>query len=73
MFPEPDLDLAQFDTETANLDLVIDAAQEIDAQVVVVSEYGIVPVSRPVLINRALREAGMSPAEVRAEAGFPNE
>ncbi|MBW2416096.1 MAG: alkaline phosphatase family protein [Deltaproteobacteria bacterium] len=38
--------------------IVIDAARDIGAQVVVVSEYGIVPVSRPVLINRALREAG---------------
>ena len=38
---------------------VIDAAQEIDAQVVVVSEYGLVPVSRPVMINRVLRQAGL--------------
>ncbi len=38
---------------------VIDAAVEIGAQVVVVSEYGLVPVSRPVLINRALRQAGL--------------
>ena len=39
--------------------LIIDAAQEIDAQVVVVSEYGLVPVSRPIHINRVLREAGL--------------
>ncbi len=38
---------------------VIDAAAEIGARVVVVSEYGLVPVSRPVLINRALRQAGL--------------
>jgi predicted AlkP superfamily pyrophosphatase or phosphodiesterase len=38
--------------------LVIDAAHEIGARVVAVSEYGIVPVSRAVLLNRALREAG---------------
>jgi predicted AlkP superfamily pyrophosphatase or phosphodiesterase len=38
---------------------VIDAAEEIGAKVVVVSEYGLVPVSRPVLINRALRQAGL--------------
>lgn len=38
--------------------VVIDAAQEIGAQVVVVSEYGLVPVSRAVMINRCLREAG---------------
>ncbi|WP_436717331.1 alkaline phosphatase family protein [Roseiconus lacunae] len=34
------------------------AAEDIDAQVVVVSEYGLVPVDRPVHINRVLREAG---------------
>jgi predicted AlkP superfamily pyrophosphatase or phosphodiesterase len=38
---------------------VIDAAHEIGARVVVVSEYGIVPVSRAVEINRTLREAGL--------------
>src|SRR5436190_6591783 len=38
--------------------LVIDAAQEIGAKVVVVSEYGLVPVSRPVYLNRALRKMG---------------
>lgn len=37
---------------------VVDAAEAIDAVPIVVSEYGIVPVSRPVHINRALREAG---------------
>jgi hypothetical protein len=37
---------------------VIDAAYEIGARVVAVSEYGIVPVSRAVMLNRALREAG---------------
>ncbi len=39
--------------------LVIDAAREIGSTVVAVSEYGLVPVSRPVLINRVLREAGL--------------
>lgn len=38
---------------------VIDAAHEIGAQVVVVSEYGLVPVSQPILINRHLRKAGL--------------
>jgi predicted AlkP superfamily pyrophosphatase or phosphodiesterase len=38
--------------------LVIDAAREIGAKVVAVSEYGLVPVSRPVYLNRALRKAG---------------
>ena len=35
---------------------VIDAAEEIGATVIVVSEYGLVPVSRPVHINRILRK-----------------
>lgn len=38
---------------------VIDAASEIGAVVVVVSEYGLVPVSRAVMINQHLREAGL--------------
>jgi predicted AlkP superfamily pyrophosphatase or phosphodiesterase len=38
--------------------LVIDAAREIGATVVGVSEYGLVPVSKPVYLNRRLRKAG---------------
>lgn len=38
---------------------VIDAANEIGAAVVVVSEYGLVPVSRAVMINQHLRQAGL--------------
>ena len=37
---------------------IIDAANDIDAQVIVVSEYGLVPVQRPVHLNRHLREMG---------------
>jgi predicted AlkP superfamily pyrophosphatase or phosphodiesterase len=37
---------------------IIDAAQQIDASVVVVSEYGLVPVNQPVHINRHLRRQG---------------
>ncbi|MAI72132.1 MAG: alkaline phosphatase family protein [Rhodopirellula sp.] len=37
---------------------MIDAANDIDAQVIVVSEYGLVPVQRPVHLNRYLREMG---------------
>ncbi len=37
---------------------VADAARERNMTVVVVSEYGLVSVSRPVHVNRALREAG---------------
>jgi predicted AlkP superfamily pyrophosphatase or phosphodiesterase len=39
--------------------LVIDAARDIGAIPVIVSEYGLVPVSRPVRINCALRQAGL--------------
>ncbi len=38
--------------------LVIEAAQQIGAKVVALSEYGLVPVSTPVYINRTLRKAG---------------
>ncbi|MCZ6463745.1 MAG: alkaline phosphatase family protein [Proteobacteria bacterium] len=38
--------------------LVIDAAREIGATPIVLSEYGLVPVSRPIDINRELRRAG---------------
>ena len=38
---------------------VIDAADAIGAKVIVVSEYGLVPVSRPVHLNRHLRQAGL--------------
>ena len=37
---------------------IIDAANNIDAQVIVISEYGLVPVQRPVHLNRYLREMG---------------
>ena len=37
---------------------IIDAANDIKAQVTVVSEYGLVPVQRPVHLNRYLREMG---------------
>ena len=37
---------------------VIEAAREIEAEVIVVSEYGLVPVSRPIYINQLLRRAG---------------
>ncbi len=39
--------------------LVLEAARAIEATVVVMSEYGIQPVTRAVLPNRALREAGL--------------
>jgi len=46
---------------------LIAAARRLDAEVVVLSEYGITPVDRPVHINRALREAGL--LAVREELG----
>ncbi len=38
---------------------IVNAANAIDAQVIVVSEYGLVPVQKPVHINRVLRELGV--------------
>jgi predicted AlkP superfamily pyrophosphatase or phosphodiesterase len=38
---------------------IIDDARRDDARVVVLSEYGITPVNRPIHINRALRRAGL--------------
>jgi predicted AlkP superfamily pyrophosphatase or phosphodiesterase len=46
---------------------LIDAAHSADAEVVVLSEYGITAVSNPVHINRALRQAGW--LRVRDELG----
>lgn len=39
--------------------VVLDAAAGIDAAVLLVSEYGITPVSKPVYLNRALRKQGL--------------
>ncbi|MEM6472119.1 MAG: nucleotide pyrophosphatase/phosphodiesterase family protein, partial [Planctomycetota bacterium] len=38
---------------------IVRAAEAIDASVVVVSEYGLVPVQTPVHLNRVLRQAGL--------------
>ena len=46
---------------------LIEKARALGAQVVVLSEYGITEVSRPIHINRALREAGW--LKVRTERG----
>ena len=53
--PEIANDVRLVDREAGKL---IDAARSIDADVLVVSEYGITEVHRPVHINRVLREAG---------------
>ncbi|NNE01153.1 MAG: alkaline phosphatase family protein [Pirellulaceae bacterium] len=55
-FPDQDpLRVAEVD---ACAQRIIDAADETDTQVIVVSEYGLVPVAKPVHINRVLRQAG---------------
>lgn len=68
--PHLDYDLQRFGVTGADLPrllaevdacagIVIDAAQEIGAEVVVVSEYGIADVSKPLHINRLLRSGGL--------------
>ena len=57
-------DLAEIDRVVGTL---VSAAETMGRRVVILSEYGIVPVSRPVHINRALREAGL--LAVRVEEG----
>lgn len=54
--PEAAAAAAELDAELAPL---LDAAQEHGYAVVVVSEYGIAPVSRPVHLNRVLRREGL--------------
>ncbi len=56
-------DVRQIDVETGKL---IDAARDVGAEVIVLSEYAITDVSKPVHINRLLREAGL--VAVRKEA-----
>jgi predicted AlkP superfamily pyrophosphatase or phosphodiesterase len=62
--PTVSKELAGLDAECGKL---IDHFQSRGARVVVLSEYGITPVSRPVHLNRALREAGL--LAVRDEMG----
>lgn len=62
----PDIakDVAEIDAVAGDL---IEHTQALGRRVIVLSEYGIVPVSRPVHINRALRDAGL--LSVREEDG----
>ena len=46
------------DVDAVAGDLIADAARD-GARIIVLSEYGITPVSTPVHINRALRQAGL--------------
>lgn len=55
----PEHDLQRVSEVDACAGMIIDAANEIDATVIVVSEYGLVPVQRPVHINRVLRNADL--------------
>jgi predicted AlkP superfamily pyrophosphatase or phosphodiesterase len=57
-------DLRELDAVCGDL---IDSYQAAGAEVIVLSEYGIVPVNRPVHLNRVLRQAGM--IAVREELG----
>ncbi len=57
-------DLGEIDAICGEL---IEDAERSGARVVVLSEYGITPVNRPVHVNRALREAGL--IQVREELG----
>jgi predicted AlkP superfamily pyrophosphatase or phosphodiesterase len=57
-------DVAEVDQVCGEL---IGAAQRAGARVIALSEYGITPVSKPVHINRALRQAGY--IQVREELG----
>ena len=67
----PDPSSALLRTDLAAVDelcgQLIDLAQALDTAVIVVSEYGITPVSDAVHVNRALREAGL--LAVREELG----
>jgi predicted AlkP superfamily pyrophosphatase or phosphodiesterase len=64
--PHLDYDFQRLSSPPANLvaevdrcaSWILDAADDIGAQVIAVSEYGLVPVKRSVAINRILREAG---------------
>jgi predicted AlkP superfamily pyrophosphatase or phosphodiesterase len=70
----PDLTDIRLQRDLKEIDAVcgelIDAARREGLRVIVVSEYGILPVSEAVHINRALREAGL--LQVRMELGREN-
>ena len=67
----PDLSHPQLIKDLQDIDAVcgelIEAAERTGTQVVIVSEYGITPVTDAVHINRALRQAGL--IQVRVEMG----
>ncbi len=55
----PEQDLARVEEVDRCAGMIIDAAGLIGAKTIAVSEYGLVPVDQPILINRALRSAGL--------------
>lgn len=57
--PHDDRAAAAMSAVDAEAGKLIHAAREVDADVVIVSEYGINEVSRPVHLNRVLRDAGL--------------
>ncbi|HSM42040.1 MAG TPA: alkaline phosphatase family protein, partial [Afifellaceae bacterium] len=67
----PDLDHPRIVKDLNEVDALcgelIEAAQRLGRQIIVVSEYGITPVSDAVHVNRALRAAGL--IQVRVEQG----
>jgi predicted AlkP superfamily pyrophosphatase or phosphodiesterase len=65
----PDIarDLAEIDGVAGQL---IDEALGNDARVIVVSEYGITPVSKPVHLNRHLRDAGLLALRVELDREY---
>ena len=65
--PDPDANAADLREVDAVCGTLIDHFQKRSSRVVILSEYGIVPVSRPVHLNRALRERGL--LAIREEEG----
>lgn len=65
-------DLAKIGKEVEEIDAILERLigfyEQRGANVIILSEYGIVPVSRPIHINRILREAGL--LGIRVERGL---
>ncbi len=65
-------DLAKIGREVAEIDALLEQLvtfyEQRGANIILLSEYGIVPVSRPIYVNRLLREAGL--LGIRTERGL---
>ena len=55
----PDQDPQRVKEVDSCVSTILEAAQSINAKTVIVSEYGLMPVNRPVHLNRVLRQAGL--------------